>query len=133
MERGWAAGWLLYPRQPMMVDEVAVLEKRMSDLPESVPGRRNCKPAMFKQQQRRSQHGWSTASESKSTEEHRGGRRASPTQACWPWKAMATVISQTLNKGWRAEKWHVVTQILKRPLKSLNIKGLEMKRNNGEM
>lgn len=46
---------------------------------------------------------------------------------------MAIGISQTLCKGCKAEKWHAETQILKRPLKFLDRKGLEMKRNNGEM
>lgn len=63
----------------MRVDEVAGLEKRMPEPPESVPGRRNRKPAMFKQQHKEMccQHGWSIASESKSMEELGGGGRIS--------------------------------------------------------
>lgn len=34
----------------LLVEEVAVLGKGMSDLPESVPGRRKCKLAVFEQQ-----------------------------------------------------------------------------------
>lgn len=77
IQRDWAVGRLLYPQWPVRVDEVAGLEKRMPEPPESVPGRRNRKPAMFKQQHKESQHGWSTASESKSMEELGGGGRIS--------------------------------------------------------
>lgn len=55
------------------------------------------------------------------------------TQVCWPWKAVAMDMSQTLYRGCKAEEWHAGTHILKRPLKFLDVTGLEKGRNNGQM